>query len=791
MIRSLIKVAFRNFRRDATYSLINIIGLTIGITGSLLLILYVYDDLSFDRYHEKADRIYRISSRISEPDDAFNWAVTQVPLAPQLMTDYPEVEEAVRLIQSGRSLYKIGDKEFFEEDVMYSDSNTFNVFSFEWVEGDPSTALTEPNSMVVTRSFAERYFGNESPLGKELTNEDDDSYNVTGLIEDIPHNTNIQFSALISRNSLPEDWGSWGAFHIYTYLLLQEGFDYEVFEAKLPELYTNHMAEIFERMGIDIVYEVLPLTWIHLHSDFEGEPVPVGNISYLYIFIAIIILMILIASMNYMNLATARATKRSKEIGIRKVAGSTRISLIRQFLTESMVLTVLSLIISLILLYIFLPSFNNLAGKSIGFSMLWNPVILLSLLGVLLITGILAGSYPAFFLSSFNPVNVLKGQLNIGRSNLSIRKVLVVAQFTLSTFLVISTWIVYDQLTYLKNIDHGFDKENVITLGMTTEGMVDKIPVLKEKLKSNPGILSVGSANARIGNGSGKSIMRVETPEGMVERGVNNFRIDHDFFEAAGIKIIEGRGFSEDFPGDTARGVIINQTLAKRFNWDDPIGKKVILPMDSNIVATVVGLFADYYQYGLYNVMEDLLLMYEPECYRVYVKLSGQNMGASLKHIEDVWTELYPEFPFAYTFLDKDFGEQFEADEKRGIVYTSFSILTVLIACLGLFGLSSFVAEMRTKEVGVRKVHGSSVSGIVQLMLKDYLILIVISVVIASIVSWYFANNWLEGFVNRTNIRWVSFVFAGLLTMLITVLTVSYHTIRSANVNPADSLRDE
>ena len=785
------QIAIRNIRRDATYSLINILGLTIGITGSLLLILYVYDDLSFDRYHDKAERIYRISSHISEPDDAFSWAVTQVPLAPRLMADYPEVEEAVRLIQSGRHLYHYEDNEFFEEDVSYSDSNVFNVFTYEWVEGDPETALKEPNSMVVTRSFSERYFGDESPIGKEVVREDGRSHNVTGLIEDLPHNTNYTFSALISRNSLPEDWGSWGSFHIYTYVLLQEGFDYEVFEAKLPELYANHMAEIFERMGINIVYEVLPIVDIHLHSEFEGEPVPTGNISYVYIFIVIIVLMILIASMNYMNLATARATKRSKEIGIRKVVGSARSSLIRQFLSESMALTLLSLIISLGLLYMFLPSFNSLSGKSIGFSAILNPVILLSILGVVIVTGIIAGSYPAFFLSSFNPINVLKGQLNIGRSNLSIRKILVVAQFTLSTFLVISTWIVFDQLNFLKNKDLGFEKENVITLIMTTGKMADKMPVLKEKLMSNPGILSVGGANTMIGQGSQKSILRVESVEGMVERGINFFSVDHDFIKTVGIKIIKGRGFSEDFPGDTTRGVIINETLAKRLNWDDPVGKKVTTPTDTIILASVVGLMADYHQFGLYNVMEDLMFLYNPISYIVYIKVSGQNMTSTIKYIEEQWQELYPEFPFEYTFLDAEFGEQFEADEKRGVVYTSFSILTVLIACLGLFGLSSFVAEMRTKEVGIRKVHGSSVSGIVVLMLRSYLILIAISVVIASVISWYFANEWLEGFVYRTSIRWISFVLAGLLTMLVTVVTVSYHTIRTANVNPSESLRDE
>jgi putative ABC transport system permease protein len=791
MFRSLLRVALRNFRRDATYSLINILGLTIGITGSLLLILYVYDDLSYDRYHEKAGRIYRISSHITEPDDAFNWAVTQVPLAPQLKTDYPEVEEAVRLIQSGRHLYHYENREFFEEDVSFADSNVFNVFTFEWVEGDPRTALKEPNSIVLTRSFAEQYFGNGSPIGKEIVREDGRSLNVTGLIENLPHNTNYTFSALISRNTLPEDWGSWGSFHIFTYVLLREGTDYKAFEAKLPELYTSHMAEIFERMGINIVYEVIPITRIHLHSDFEGEPVPVGNMNYVYIFIAIIILMILIASMNYMNLATARATRRSKEIGIRKVVGSPRTALIRQFLVESMVLTLIALILSLLLLYLFLPSFNNIAGKSIGFSEILNPVILLCLAGVVLITGILAGSYPAFFLSSFNPVNVLKGQLNIGRSNLSIRKILVVAQFTLSTVLVISTWIVYNQLNYLKNIDLGFDKENVITLRMTTEEMAEKVPVLKERLKSNPDILSVGAANANIGEGSGKTIMRVETPEGMVERGINNFRVDQDFIRTVGIRIIDGRGFSEDFPGDTAVGVIINQTLAKRLNWDDPVGKKFTLPGDTSTIATVVGLISDYYQFGLYNVMEDQLFMYYPVCYAVYVKTSGRNMASTLQYIEGVWKELYPGFPFEYTFLDQDFGEQFQADEKRGVVYTSFSILTVLIACMGLFGLSSFVSEMRTKEVGIRKVFGSDVSGIVGLMLKNYLALAIVSVVLASAISWYFASNWLEGFVHRTSINWVSFVLAGLLTMLITVITVSYHTIRSANANPAESLRNE
>ncbi|MEE9462948.1 MAG: ABC transporter permease [Bacteroidales bacterium] len=794
MFRSFILVALRYIRRDVTYSLINIIGLTIGITGSLILILYVFDDLSYDRYHEKSDRIFRISSRITEPDDAFNWAVTPVPLAPQLMTDYPEVEEATRFIPAQRHLYQYGDNKFFEEDVSYADSNLFNVFDYEWIEGDPESALKEPRSIVLTRSFSDRYFGSESPMGKELKREDDRSFNVTGLIEDLPHNTNYKFNALISRNTLPEyraSW-SWAAFYIYTYVLLQAGFDHEVFKAKLPELYTNHMADILDRYGWNVILDVLPITWIHLHSDFQGEPVPVGNISYVRFFFAIIALMLLIASMNYMNLATARSTKRSKEIGIRKVAGSSRRSLIRQFLVESFIFTLLALLISIIFVSLLLPAFNNIAGKSIGPEYLFTPLILISLLVVVLVTGLLAGSYPAFFLSSFNPVKVLKGQLSFGGSNLNIRKVLVVVQFTLSTILVISTWIIYDQINYLKNKDLGFDKENVITLSLTTQEMRDKLPVLKQNLKASPNILHVGVASATIGRGTMKHVLRVETPEGMVTRGINNFHVDHDFIDAVGIKLIEGRGFSEEFPGDTATGVIINQTLAERLNWDNPIGKKVDASGDSSTISTVVGLIADYHQSGLYNVMEDLMLFYHPKyCYSVFVKVSGREMSSTIDYIKEQWTAQYPDFPFDYSFLDEDFSEQFEADEKRGTVYTFFSILTIVIACLGLFGLTSFTSEMRTREIGLRKVHGANVPGIVRLMLREYLQLILVAILIASAVSLYLANRWLESLVYRTEINWISFVLAGLIMLAITAATVSYHTIRSANVNPAESLRYE
>ena len=791
MFRSLVRIALRNIFRDLSYSIINVLGLTIGITGSLLLILYVFDELSYDRYNDHAYRIYRISSRITETDDAFNWAVTQMPLAAQLKTDYPEVEESTRLIQSGRHLFDRGESEFFEEEVSYADSNIFRVFSYKFIEGDPRTALTEPNSIVLTRSFSKRYFGSESPLGKTIDREDNQTYNVTGLIEDVPSNSNYRFSALISACSLPKDFGGWGSFHMYTYVLLQEGFDYKTFEAKLPMMYKNHMAEIFERMGIKIVYEVLPILRIHLHSDFEGEPVPVGNISYVHIFIAIIFLMLLIASINYMNLATARSTRRAREIGIRKVSGSSRVALMRQFLTESVILAIIALIISLGLCFLLLPMFNNISGKEIDLLYLTKPGILLSIIGMVVFTGLVGGSYPAFFLSSFKPTNILKGVSQVSGSNLSVRKILVVLQFTLSTAMVISTWIVYDQLNYLKNKDVGFKKDNVVILQLTTEEMSRKLPVFKSNLLSNPHIISVGSANTRIGYGSGKIIFRVETPEGMVERGINFFEADQDFIKTVGIKLIAGRDFSIDRPEDTARAVIINETLAKRLNWDDPLGKKVQFERDTVGYAEVVGLIADYFQFGLYNQMESIMLVYYPTNYVVFIKVSGEDLPGTIKFIEEQWKALYPGFPFNHSFLDESFNEQFKADEKRGIIFTFFSVLTVLIACLGLFGLASFVAEMKTKEIGIRKVHGADVNSIVSLMLRSFMVLIIISIIIACIASYFFAKDWLESFVYRTDIRWISFVSAAALTLVITIITVSLHTWRASAVNPAESLRYE
>ncbi len=793
MLRNLFIVAIRVLRKDLFYSFFNIIGLTVGITSSIFLLMYVMDELSYDRYHKNADRIFRVGSHITEPDDEFNWAVAQIPFAPQVKEDYPEVEDYVRFIDAGRLLFKQDETFFYEDDVYYVDSTVFNIFSYKFLSGNPETALLEPNSIVLTSSFANRYFGKTDPLGKTIETSGN-LYTITGLLEDVPQNSHIKFSALISRNTLPPKIGSWGNFGVFTYLLLPERYDYKELEQKLPEMYDKYMAGIFKKIGINIQYVLLPITQIHLHSIFEGEPEPVGNAAYIYIFGIVALFMLIIAGINYMNLATARATRRSREVGLRKVIGSGRELLIFQFLVESLILTLISVLFSLVLVSLVLPYFNQISGKSLDFSSLLEPKFILSLLGVLLFLGIGGGSYPAFYLSRFNPVKVLKGETAMSYKKFSFRKILVVIQFSVSLIMIISTWVVYSQVDFLKNKDVGFDKTNIVRLNLSTDDMIRQSDVLKEALLTNPGIINVGSTDTPIGEGSGKIIFRMETPEGMDERGVNFGVCDDTFIETLGITILQGRGFSREMMADTATGVIINETLAKRMNWKDPIGKKVQVGSSRNNnspVARVVGLMKDFNQTGLYNEVESYLLLFRLNNEVMYVKLDDKDVQGTLSYIEQKWKELFPDKPFKYTFLEDDFNNQFEQDRKRGLILAIFSFLTIVIAGLGLFGLSSFTVESRTKEIGVRKVLGAGTGEITLMIVREFILLILISMIIAFPVAFYLMKNWLQDYTYRTVLSPWIFIFSGLGILLLALLIVSMHTLRAGNSNPVDSIRQE
>ena len=794
MLKNLIKTAIRNIFKDFGYSSLNILGLTLGIASALFLIIYISNELSYDRYHEKSDRIYRVASYIEETDDNFTWIFAQVPFGPQVVEDYPEVEHSVRFIDVGRELFKYEDKEFYEESFFFVDSNVFDVFSYEFIKGNPEGSLLEPNTIVITETVAAKYFGKEDPINKSLVN-GDDAYKVTGVIKDVPYNSHFRFDGLLSRSSLPQDFrNSWGNFGVFTYLLLPENVDYKQFEAKIQEMYDKYMAEIFERMGITIEYILQPITDIHLTSTNPQEPEPTGSIAYVYIFAIVALFLILIAAMNYMNLATARSTKRAREVGLRKVVGSHRGSLIMQFLTESVVLTIISLVLSIVLFILLLPYFNQLAGKSFDLSVLFSSVIVTSIIGVIVVVGILGGSYPAFYLSRFNPVSVLKGEITKGSSGGAFRKVLVVIQFTISVAMIVSTLVVFKQLNYLKTKDLGYDMENVISLEFSTREMVNKYPVLKQALLENPNIQYVSSTGTRVGEGSGKIILNVETDDGMQQKGINLAGIDHDFIETLGIEMIKGRDFQEDMPSDTLLGVIVNETMAKRLKWTEPLGKKVELQGRNDqdfLRATVVGVMKDFHQTGMYNEIQTILYFYRINNRLVYAKLNNNDVQGTIRYIEQRWNEIFPNEPFEYSFLSDRFSEQFGADEKRGFIFTLFTVLAILIACLGLLGLASYTVEQRTKEIGIRKVVGASEGSVVKLISREFLILVFISIVIAFPLTFYFMRDWLQQFVFRTNLGLFVFILAGIITVAITFITISFQAWKAANTNPAESLRIE
>jgi putative ABC transport system permease protein len=789
MFKNLLKTAVRHIRKHFGYSLLNIMGLTIGISSALFLIIYVSDEVSYDRYHENADRISRVSSKITETDDQFTWNVAQIPFGPQVVQDYPEVQSFVRFINMPRALYKYEDQEFVEENFYYVDSTLFDIFSYRILRGEVRSAIKDPGKIVLTETAAARYFGDEDPVGKTLTT-GDNTFEVTGVIGDVPFNSHFRFDAVAARNNLPKQIGNWGNFGVFTYLLLPRDVDVEAFETKMQGMYDAHMKTIFGPLEITIEYIMEPITRIHLYSTNPGEPEPTGSITYVYIFGIIALFLVLIAAMNYMNLATARSSGRAREVGMRKVVGSRQAPLVVQFLSESVVLTVISLIISVILLLILLPKFNLLAGKSFDVSILYSPVVIISAIGVILVAGIFGGSYPAFFLSRFSPVTVLKGEITQGSAGSLFRKILVVIQFTISVVMIICTLVVFRQLNYLKSMDQGFNQENVLTLQLS-QNMVRKYPVLKQGLLENNDIKYVTSTNTPLGEGSGKVIFNLETDQGMAQRGINFAVVDHDFVDALGIKIVMGRDFQQDMPSDTLTGVIVNQTLANRMGWSDPIGKKVQLGDGQQINARVIGMMADYHQTGMYNEIESLMLVWRERNNIIYVKLSGNNTEETMSYIETKWKEIFPDQPYSYTFLTERFNRQFEADEKRGLIFTMFTILAIFIACLGLFGLASYMVEQRTKEIGIRKVFGADESVIIRLISKDFLILVSVSVIIALPVAYYFMNNWLQNYVYRTKIGVMVLILAALLTMVITFITISYKAYQAAIMNPASSIRTE
>src|SRR6478609_9681803 len=795
MLKNLFTIAIRNILKDKTYSAINVLGLTIGITCSLFLLLYILDELSYDRYHKNADNIYRIVSNIKEPDNAFTWAVAQIPMGEELRDNYPEVENVVRFFNMARNLYKNGELQFYEEDFYLADSTVFDMFTYEFVKGDPATALDLPFSVVLTEKIAKKYFGSEDPIGKSIQNQTNEDFKVTGVLKDVPNNSHFRFDALISRNTRPQRTGSWGNFGVFTYIQLPAGYDLTKMYANLDKIVKEKVNPIFDQFKISISYELQRITDIHLYSKIQDEAEAGGDISYIYIFGAVAAFMLIIACINYMNLATARSANRAREVGIRKVMGSQRRQIVLQFITESVVIALIALFVSIALIYLLLPAFNSLSSKEMPFSFILQPSIVFGLLSIVVMVGIIGGSYPAFYLSGFNPVSVLKGKVSAKGGTVFFRKTLVVLQFSISIFMLISTLIVYDQLEYLRNKDLGFNKKQVIKIDLagppqrTSDALIDKI-------KQSSDVESVGMASSSPGEGIGKVLMKVEDNEGtMGDKGVDFFIADFDFVKTLGMSIAEGRDFSRDVISDTTYAVLVNEAMVKRMAWTDPIDKKIIFNRGPNrdSVLHVVGVVKDYHQNSLYDAIEPLMIILGKGSNNVFVRTKEGDITSSLANLEKAWKEINPDRPFEYKFLDQDFDSQYKADEKRSQIFTAFSGLTIVIACLGLLGLAAFTTEQRTKEIGLRKVIGASVNGLVFLVSKEFFLLVGIGMLLAFPAAWYFTSNWLQNFAYRIELEgeWLTFLTSALLAFVITMITVGYHVLRAASANPVKSLRDE
>jgi len=790
MIKNLLKTAWRNITNKFGYSLLNILGMTLAITSSLFLILYVVDEISFDRYHENADRIYRVQSHITETDDEFTWIIAQIPFAPQVKEDYPEVENVTRLFNNGRVLLKYEDNEHNEDRIYIADSTFFEIFTYKPIEGNFDGALDKPNSMVITETMASRYFGSEPALGKTLQS-GDDLYTVTAVMEDVSRNSHVIFDGLISRNTLPAELGSWGNFGVFTYILLDGRQDPVQFEEKLKDMYDKYMSTIFEPIGITIEYQLTPLKKIHLYSDSPQEPEPTGSIQYVIIFAIVAFFLILIATLNYINLATARSARRAKEISLRKVVGSGRKELIFQFLAESSFLTLISLVISILLIMGLLSKLNMLSGKNFSLDILASPVFLVSVIGMMIVVGILGGLYPSFYLSRFSPVDVMKGSSVSGSSKGLFRKILTIIQFIISGAMIACTIIVFNQLNFLQNKDQGWNMENVISLRLPDNEPVTKMRLLKERLSGSPFVVSSTITSSPMGEGSPKVIFNMETPDGLQPRGINFVVVDHDFTETLGITMTEGRDFSYELLGDTLTGVIVNQTLAERLNWEEPLGKRVQLGDGAQIMATVIGVMKDYHQTGMYNEVESLMLLYRLDNGLMYVKINSPGNTAAIDNIRQVWEEVFPDKGFEYEYLSDSFMEQFGTDKNRSTIFLIFTLLIIFIACLGLFGLASYTVERRTREIGVRKVFGASEKIILGMITWEFMMLMIISFVIAMPVVIYMMSDWLQNYVYRVNIGPLVFVWTIILTLVPTAITISYQAMKAARTNPTDALRNE
>ena len=809
MIKNYFKIAFRNLWKNKGFTAINITGLAIGLSCFILIALYVVDELSYDRYNVNADRIYRVDADIKFGGNELKLAVSSDPMGATLKRDYPQVEEYTRIYASeGDKLVKKGNEYIDEPHIVYVDSTFFDVFTLPAIAGNTKNALDEPNTVVLTESSAKKYFGTNEVVGKaiEISKK---PFKINAVIKDIPYNSHFHFDFLLSMKNVDYQFGNYLSNNFHTYIRLKQGTDYHKFEKNFSQVVNKYILpqakqfmnissmEEFQKSGNKLQYFLTPLTKIHLYSARFPELDTNGNIQYVYIFGVVALFILLIACINFINLSTARSASRAKEVGIRKVLGTLKKNLITQFLAESSLMAVISLVLAIAIAFAVLPWFNTIAAKSLTIASIFSPRILPFLIALPFVVGVVAGSYPAFFLSRFKPVSVLKGKINTGFKKNYLRSGLVVLQFFTSIILIIGTVIIYRQLNFIQTTNLGYNKDQVLIIN-STGTLAGNDEAFKQDILKLPGITSAtmsGFLPVSSSSRSDNSYSREATMDTKNALSMQSWVVDYDYVKTMGLQIIKGRNFSKDFGSDSS-AFIINETAAKVLGYNEPIGKKIYTNFQDAsgtrlVTYTIVGLVKNFHYESLKNNIFPLGLRLGHDNTLISFKVNASNIQPLVKQVETKWKTMAPGMPFSYRFMDESFNNMYKGEQQVGQVAVTFSILAILIASLGLFGLVTYMSEQRTKEIGVRKVLGASVTDLVGMLSKDFLKLVLIAALAAFPIAWWVMHSWLQDFAYRIKIDWWIFLLVAMVALGIALVTVSFQAIKAAMANPVKSLRTE
>jgi len=808
MIKNFFINTFRNMRKQRGYVLLNVGGLTIGLTSFLFISLFVLNELGYDRFHKNYENIFRLKIMGQMAGGVLDQALTAAPMAKAMVNDYPEVLQATRVIKMGARLIRYGESRFNEDGVLFADSTFFDVFDFELLKGDPKTALERPKSIVLSENYARKYFGSKDPMGQRMSFEADTNlYTVTGVVQNVPDNSHIKFDILASLSSLPDQANSqlWISHNFYTYIIVKDGTDIDQLQSKFQGMVEKYVGpqlkqilgittEDFKKAGNDLRYVIEPLKDIHLKGATQYNLEPPGSLTTVYIFAIVALLILLIAVINYVNLATAKSAGRAKEVGVRKVAGASRSGLIAQFLSESLLIVTVSSLFAVLLLFALSHPFNQLIGKEISINIFSNIKGVILFAGLIFIVGMSAGFYPAFILASFNPREVLKGTMSPGSMSKKLRGLLVIIQFTISIVIIIGSITVYNQLNFMTKKDIGFDKENLIIIPRL-DAFSQQMKSFRDQLLQIPGVEKAGFSSAVPGTPFNYSAFYKDNDPEKSTYLLNQSQVSYDFPQAMGIKLVAGRSFSTEYSTDST-AVLINEAAVKSLGLTDPVGKFILQPIGPQQFQRmeIIGVMKDF------NI-ESMHKAITPVCFTVLnsgggdkyaaVRLTGNNMNETIRNIEQTWQTFTTKQPFQYDFFSDSWNSLYSSEMRTGKIFLIFSILAVFIACLGLIGLVTFITNKRTREIGIRKTYGASNQSVLILLSKEVVILIIISSLIAYPVAYFGSVYWLEGFAQKVGINPLIYILATLVGVAVGWLSISYHTIKAANYNPSQALRIE